>query len=134
MGGRFISIGAISAFLAVALGAFGAHGLKGRVPDRMIETFQTGAHYHLVHAVGLVLIGILALILPTAYRLSTAGWLNLAGQVIFGGSLYLLAVTGETWLGALAPIGGLCLMASWLVLALSLRGIDRTQVPTRGSP
>jgi uncharacterized membrane protein YgdD (TMEM256/DUF423 family) len=109
---------ALMGFLAVALGAFGAHGLKAVFEaNGQGSTWQTAAHYHLAHAVVLL---VLALRAPVA-RLPFA--LFGIGILIFSGSLYLLAVTNVRWLGAITPIGGLCLLAGWLTLGLTRAGV-----------
>jgi uncharacterized membrane protein YgdD (TMEM256/DUF423 family) len=98
--------------LGVALGAFGAHGLEARVTDpHLIEVWNTGARYHLVHAVALL--GVAA----HPRKPALAGWLFVAGIILFSGSLYLLGVTGITKLGMITPLGGLCMVAGWLALA-----------------
>lgn len=114
---RFLLASAIAAFLAVALGAFAAHGLKARLDEHMMEVFQTGARYHFFHALGLALIAILAKQYPDSAKLGWAGWLMVAGMFIFSGSLYLLSLSGLTWLGMITPFGGLAFMAAWLLLA-----------------
>lgn len=106
-------IAAATGFLAVALGAFGAHGLHDLlVKNNALEIWKTAAMYHLIHAVVLLFVA-------TRHPLPRLPWiLFLAGIVIFSGSLYLLAVTGAHWLGAITPIGGVCLLAGWLWLGL----------------
>ena len=105
-------ISAITGFFAVALGAFGAHGLQDLlIKSGRIATWETAAHYHLVHSVVLLLIAAL----PPFRR--AAWWLMLAGVVIFSGTLYTLALTNLTWLGAITPLGGVGLLAGWLALA-----------------
>ena len=101
--------------LGVALGAFGAHGLSGRLSPASLAVYQTAVFYHLVHALGLLAVGILSLLRPQA-RLDGAGWLLVAGIALFSGSLYLLSVTGLKKLGMITPIGGLALLAAWIVL------------------
>jgi uncharacterized membrane protein YgdD (TMEM256/DUF423 family) len=103
-------------FLGVALGAFGAHGLRDRLPPGMLEVYKTGVLYHLMHAVALlgVALGAERLARPRAVA---ALWV--AGVVIFSGSLYALAVTGVGALGAITPVGGLLLMAGWVTLAIN---------------
>ncbi len=103
--------------LGVVLGAFGAHGLRARVTPDMLAVFETGVRYHLIHALGLLAVAWAASRWPAAW-VSAAGWLFVAGIVIFSGSLYLLVMTGTRWLGAITPIGGLCLIAGWAVLAV----------------
>lgn len=112
----FVVFGALSAFLAVALGAFAAHGLRGRLAPDMLTTFETGARYHMYHALALLAVGWASSRWPGPL-VTTAGWLFVAGTVIFSGSLYLLSVTGHRWLGAVTPLGGLALLAGWLALA-----------------
>ena len=113
-----LTLGAISGFLAVAMGAFGAHAIRARVPAAMLEIWKTASEYHFYHALALVLVGVLA-------RQSRAPWLDLSaacflgGTVIFCGSLYLLALTETRWLGAITPIGGLLFLAGWAALAWS---------------
>jgi uncharacterized membrane protein YgdD (TMEM256/DUF423 family) len=103
---------------AVALGAFGAHGLKDRLTAADLEIWQTASHYHLIHAVALVVVGFGCGVLP-AKSLRIAGWLMLVGQLVFGGTLYLLALTGIRWLGAITPIGGICMILGWIFVAVS---------------
>ncbi len=108
--------GAISGFLGVAVGAFGAHGLKSRVPADLLAVFETGVRYHLVHALALLAVAWAAERWPGTAT-GVAGVLFLAGIVVFSGSLYLLVLTGQRWLGAITPIGGVCFLAGWLALA-----------------
>jgi len=112
----WIVAGALNGFLAVAFGAFAAHGLRGRVPDADLAIFQTGAHYHLVHAVALVAVGLAAAHLKHR-GVSAAGWLFLAGIVLFSGSLYVPGFTGSRALVMLTPVGGTAFLAGWLALA-----------------
>ena len=100
--------------LGVMLGAFGAHGLETRVEDpAQLEWWHTAARYHLVHAVALL--GVAA----HPKRPALAGWLFVVGIAIFSGSLYTMGLTGIRWLGAVTPIGGLCLIGGWLSLAFA---------------
>lgn len=119
MNGRFFFLaGAVSGFLGVALGAFGAHALKGRLSADLAFVFETGVRYQTYHALALLAVAWAA----SAYQnhhAQTAGWLFIAGSVIFSGSLYLLAFTGTKSWGALTPVGGLCLLAGWIFLAVS---------------
>jgi len=116
----FVILGSINAFLAVGLGAFGAHGLKSRVAPELLVTWQTGVQYHIFHALGLILIGILIHLLPQAGGIKTAGWLLMAGTLLFSGSLYVLVLSGVRGLGAITPIGGVAFLVGWLVLAFSV--------------
>jgi uncharacterized membrane protein YgdD (TMEM256/DUF423 family) len=99
--------------LGVALGAFGAHGLKERVDAVALGWWDTGSRYHLIHAVAIALVAAH----PAAPRL--AGWLFVAGIALFSGSLYAMTLTGVRGLGAVTPLGGLCLIAGWIALALA---------------
>jgi uncharacterized membrane protein YgdD (TMEM256/DUF423 family) len=116
----FVSLGALAAALGVALGAFGAHALKARLSADMLAVWQTAVQYHLWHALGLVAIGLLAQHLPASGPLRLAGWLMLAGIVLFSGSLYVLAASGVRWLGAVTPFGGGCLIAGWLAVVYAV--------------
>ncbi len=116
----FLLLGALNAFLGVALGAFGAHGLKGRVAEELLTVWQTGVFYHLVHALGLILVGILLVQFPQLPLLRLCGWLQLAGIALFSGSLYLLVLTGVRALGMITPIGGVAFLVGWLLLAISI--------------
>src|SRR3954470_12020770 len=109
-----IALGALNAFVAVAAGAFGAHGLRERLEPRALEIFETAARYQMYHALAIVLCGALA----TAGA-AKAGWIFQAGIVIFSGSLYALALTGVKGLGAITPIGGLAFLIGWALLAWS---------------
>jgi uncharacterized membrane protein YgdD (TMEM256/DUF423 family) len=111
-----IAAGAINAALAVAAGAFGAHGLRERLERPMLDVFETGARYHLIHAIGMVLCGVIALGGMTGAR--TAGWILMAGIVLFSGSLYLLALT-KAPVGPITPIGGVAFLVGWIWLAVS---------------
>ncbi len=112
--------GCVAALLAVIFGAFGAHALKARVTPDLLAVFQTGVQYHFYHALGLILIGILAGTLAATGWTRAAGWLMLAGIVIFSGSLYLLVLTGQRWLGMITPIGGVAFIAAWATLAVAV--------------
>lgn len=106
--------GAASGFVAVAAGAFGAHGLRNTLSAELLKVFDTGARYQMYHALALVLVASLPMTRATA----TAGWLFVAGTVLFSGSLYLLSLTGVTALGAITPLGGLCFLAGWAALGV----------------
>ena len=111
-------VGAVNGFLAVAAGAFAAHGLESSLAPRALEIFQTGAHYHLTHALAIVATSLIAR--PgAAARANLAAWLFTIGIVLFSGSLYVMVLTGSNALALVTPLGGLSLLAGWLVLALS---------------
>lgn len=104
---------------AVAAGAFGAHGLRARVAPEQVTSWQTAAHYQLVHAVALLA---LALHGAGGRPLGTAPWLLAVGMVLFSGSIYALVLGAPRWLGPVTPVGGLCLMAGWAALVFAVRG------------
>ncbi len=114
-----IVAGALLAFLGVGLGAFGAHALKARLAPDLLAVYQTGVQYHLWHALGIVLIGLLVQSLPGQKLLPIAGWLMVAGIILFSGSLYALSISGVRALGAITPIGGVAFLASWAMVAWS---------------
>ncbi|WP_323141840.1 DUF423 domain-containing protein [Massilia phyllosphaerae] len=116
-----IATGAISAFLGVGLGAFGAHGLRKRLSPDMLAVFDIGVRYQLVHALALLAAGAAASRL-SAGALTAAGVLFVVGTVVFSGSLYVLALSGRKWLGAITPLGGLALLAGWASLAWAALG------------
>jgi uncharacterized membrane protein YgdD (TMEM256/DUF423 family) len=113
----FLTLGAAAAMLAVIVGAFGAHALRAKVPADLLAVYNTGVQYHFWHALGLLAIGLAALHLRDSAMLVWAGWLMLAGIVLFSGSLYVLAVTGVRWLGAITPFGGTAFIAAWALFA-----------------
>jgi uncharacterized membrane protein YgdD (TMEM256/DUF423 family) len=116
----FITIGSASGFIAVAAGAFGAHGLQATLTPKMLDVWQTGAHYQLVHSVVLLFVGLLGITRPElAKPLNIIGWLFTAGIILFAGSLYALAVTDIKILGAITPLGGLAMLGGWVYLAIT---------------
>jgi uncharacterized membrane protein YgdD (TMEM256/DUF423 family) len=115
----FIVLGAINAFLAVALGAFGAHGLEGKLEPKYLEVWKTGVTYQMFHATGLLIIGILSGKLPANSLLSWSGWLMFIGIILFSGSLYVLSVTKIGVLGAITPLGGLSFLAAWILIVIA---------------
>jgi uncharacterized membrane protein YgdD (TMEM256/DUF423 family) len=119
MGRGFAVVGAVSALLAVAAGAFGAHGLRGRVSPEMLAVFETGARYQMYHALALVLVGVAGARGVESGLLGAAGWCFVAGTVLFSGSLYGLALT-QAPLGIVTPFGGLCFLGGWGLLAVAL--------------
>jgi uncharacterized membrane protein YgdD (TMEM256/DUF423 family) len=118
----FITIGALSGFLAVAAGAFGAHALRDRLTTDMLGVFQTGVTYQMYHALALVGVGILLarFSMDESAFVSAAGWLFVAGTLLFSGSLYALSLSGTTWLGAITPLGGIAFLLGWLALAIGI--------------
>jgi len=118
---NWIVVGALAGLLGVGFGAFGAHGLEGRATPEQVEWWATGAHYHLVHALALVLYGLVA----TRGGRGLAGWSFVLGIVLFSGTLYAMALGAPRWLGAITPIGGVALMVGWLAFALQARSVAR---------
>lgn len=116
MRGPCTAVAAILAGLAVAFGAFGAHGLKGRLDPELLAIFEVGVRYQMYHALGILAAAALA-----PERLKLIAGLFGAGIVLFSGSLYLLAVTDVRWLGAITPFGGLCFLAGWAAFAAAVR-------------
>lgn len=112
----FIIIGAINAFLSVALGAFGAHGLEGKIEPKYLETWETGVQYQMYHALGLIAIGMIGGNVPASSLLSWSGWLMLIGIILFSGSLFVLSVSGIKVLGAITPFGGVSFLIAWVLL------------------
>lgn len=112
----FFMLGSLSAFVAVVLGAFGAHALKARLPADLLAVFEVGVRYQMAHALALLAVAWAHTRWPGGV-LTTGGWLFVAGTVFFSGSLYLMALTGTRWLGAVTPIGGVAWLAAWLCLA-----------------
>jgi uncharacterized membrane protein YgdD (TMEM256/DUF423 family) len=108
----FFALGAASAMIGVAAGAFGAHGLKDRLPADLLEIFHTAARYQIFHALALLAVAWATTRWPGTATTS-AGWLFVAGTVIFSGSLYVLSLTGARWLGAITPLGGVAFLAGW---------------------
>ncbi|WP_372748394.1 DUF423 domain-containing protein [Litorivivens sp.] len=118
MGQIFLVAGAISGFLAVALGAFGAHALKQRLTADMLAVYDTAVQYHFYHTLALIAVALLAVYGVQGAWLKASGWLFLVGTLLFSGSLYALALSGIKMLGAITPLGGLCFLAAWLCLAV----------------
>ena len=116
----FLVAGCVGAALAVILGAFGAHALKARLSADSLNAFQTGVQYHMAHSLGLVLIGILARGAERGSTIQWAGWVMLAGIVLFSGSLYALSTTGVRALGMITPVGGVLFILSWVLLAVAV--------------
>lgn len=112
---NFSGIASILLAIAVGLGAFGAHGLKGRLDAYAMGIWEKAVFYHFIHALGLLVLPLLLKDDP-----KTIGWLLIAGILLFSGSLYVLALTGVTVLGAVTPLGGAAFIAAWVLLAVRL--------------
>lgn len=116
----FLVLGTLNAFLSIALGAFGAHGLKDKLSAKYLDIYQTGVQYQMFHALGLLAVGILYGTLAQNQHglMNWTGWLMFIGIVLFSGSLYVLSLTNYSVLGAITPFGGLCFLASWVLLTI----------------
>lgn len=121
MNRTFWTLACLFGFIAVAAGAFGAHALRSRLAPDMLAVWETAARYQMYHALALLAVALAAGRWPGG-GWALAGWLFTAGIVVFSGSLYLLAFSGVRWLGAVTPLGGPCLLAGWIALALAARG------------
>jgi len=109
----FFLIASVNGFLAVALGAFGAHALKNILDPQLLVTFQTGVQYHMTHTLALLAVALLTLQFPQSNLLKSSGWLFVLGILFFSGSLYALSLSGIRWLGAITPIGGVLFLGAW---------------------
>jgi uncharacterized membrane protein YgdD (TMEM256/DUF423 family) len=116
----FLVVASLAGALAVMLGAFGAHALRAKLGADLLTVWNTAVQYHFWHALALLAIGLVAIHLPDSLALRWAGWLMLAGILLFSGSLYALALTGVRGLGAVTPFGGVAFIAGWLALAWAL--------------
>ncbi|MDO9138712.1 MAG: DUF423 domain-containing protein [Methylobacter sp.] len=114
----FLLLGALSALVGVAMGAFGAHGLKAILSPELLTIYQTGATYQMYHALGLIAIALFHRQAPDSKLLHWAGWLMFIGILLFSGSLYLLALLNLKWLGMITPLGGVCFITAWLLLSI----------------
>ncbi|NGY78284.1 DUF423 domain-containing protein [Bacillus megaterium] len=115
----FLIIGAINAMLAVALGAFGAHGLEGKISEKYLEVWKTGVQYQMFHAMGLFVIAFLLSKFPQSSLLTASGWIMFAGIVLFSGSLYVLSMSGIKVLGAITPLGGVAFIVAWILIVVA---------------
>lgn len=114
----FIIIGAVNAFLAVALGAFGAHGLADKLEPKYLDIWKTGVTYQMFHALGILTAGILLGKVAASSLFSWSGWLMLIGIILFSGSLYVLSVTKISIIGIITPFGGVSFLAAWLLMMI----------------
>ncbi|MDR4890294.1 DUF423 domain-containing protein [Fredinandcohnia sp. QZ13] len=115
----FLILGAINAFLAVALGAFGAHGLEGKITEKYLKTWNTAVQYQMFHAIGLFIVAFLADKFSQVNLITTAGWSIFVGIILFSGSLYVLSVSGIKILGAITPLGGVAFLLGWVLLMVA---------------
>lgn len=114
----FIILGAVNACLAVALGAFGAHGLEGKLSAHYLDIWQKAVQYQMFHAVGLLAVGLLGMKISGSL-INWTGWLMFIGIILFSGSLYILSVTQISVLGAITPIGGVAFLAAWVLMIIA---------------
>ncbi len=116
----FLILGGLNAALVVMFGAFGAHGLKAKISAEMLAVYQTGVHYHLFHALGLLVVGLVATQMAESVWLKWSGWLMLVGIILFSGSLYVLSVSGLRWLGMITPFGGAAFIVAWILFVIAI--------------
>lgn len=119
MARTFILIAAVSGFLSVVVGAFAAHGLKKVLAPEMIEVVKTGVQYQMYHALALLIVALLLIHKPSTPGLKAGGWAFILGSLMFSGSLYALALGAPHWLGSITPLGGLCFLMGWVLLAVA---------------
>ena len=115
----FIVVASLSACIAVGLGAFAAHALKEKLSPDLFSIWEVGVRYHMYHALGLIAVAWVVAQFPES-NAAIAGWFFVGGTVIFSGSLYVLSLTGERWIGAITPLGGVCFLIGWVWLAWSV--------------
>ena len=113
-------LGCINAALSIILGAFGAHALRMKISEEMMNVYQTGVQYHFYHAIGLCIVGVAGIYLPKTKLTRTAGWIMLLGIVLFSGSLYTLSISGIKFFGVIVPFGGIAFIVSWIILAIAV--------------
>jgi uncharacterized membrane protein YgdD (TMEM256/DUF423 family) len=116
---RYMTIGAILSMLGVIIGAFGAHALKDVIGEAHLKTYETGVQYHMIHALGILLVAVLTHVVGESPKLLWGARLLLIGIILFSGSLYVLATTGVTQFGYITPLGGLAFIAGWILIAIA---------------
>jgi uncharacterized membrane protein YgdD (TMEM256/DUF423 family) len=116
----FLVLGCLFAFLSIAIGAFGAHGLEGKISDHSLQIYKTGVQYQMFQTAGIFLVALLLDKFGSSTTLTWAGWLMVIGVVLFSGSLYALSVTNVKIIGAITPIGGVLFLVSWVLVAISV--------------
>ena len=122
----FLMLAALNGLFATGFGAFGSHALKTQLSEYAMSVFQTANQYQFYHTFGLALVGILLMLRPELILLRASGWLMFLGMIFFSGSLYVLAISGIKILGAITPIGGLCFIAAWTLIAYTMLNIPST--------
>jgi len=116
----FLLLGAINTFICIALGAFGAHGLKHVLTSDMLAIYHTGVQYHFYHAIGLLFIGLLLLHFAKSRLIQLSGWFMLLGIILFSVSLYIMSLTGIREIGIITPFGGVSYLIAWTVLSVAI--------------
>ncbi|MEH6936405.1 DUF423 domain-containing protein [Bacillus sp. JJ664] len=116
----FFLLGSISAFVSIALGAFGAHGLEGKISERSLQIWQKAVQYQMFQTGGLFIIGLLIDKYGSTPQLTWAGWLSVIGILLFSGSLYILSISGIKILGAITPLGGLSFLIAWILVGIAV--------------
>ncbi|RKZ43653.1 MAG: DUF423 domain-containing protein [Gammaproteobacteria bacterium] len=116
----YLALGSINALLVIIIGAFGSHGLKAKLTVDNMAIYQTAVQYHFYHAVGLILVGLIAWHIPNSNYLRWSAWLMVMGIVLFCGSLYTLSITNIRWLGMITPFGGMAFILAWLFLSIGI--------------
>ncbi len=116
----FLLLGAINSFICIALGAFGAHGLKQIMTSDMLETYLTGVQYHFYHALGLLFVGLILFHFPKSRMIQASGWLMLLGILLFSVTIYVYSLTGIRSMTMITPFGGLSFITAWAILAVAL--------------
>lgn len=120
-----LSLAAINGFIVVMLGAFGAHLLEQKITADLLDTFQTGIRYHMFHVPALLAVALVATLKPEPGLLKTSLWAFAIGILLFSGSLYVLALTGMTWLGMVTPVGGVAFLLGWVLLFVEVKSFGR---------
>jgi len=116
----FLVLGCLFAFLSIAIGAFGAHGLEGKISAHSLQIYKTGVQYQMFQTAGIFLVALLLDKFGSSTTLAWAGWLMVIGVVLFSGSLYALSVSNVKIIGAITPIGGVLFLVSWVLVAISV--------------
>lgn len=116
----YLALGSINTLLVIIMGAFGAHGLKAKLTVDNMAIYQTAVQYHFYHAVGLILVGLIAWHIPNSNYLRWSAWLMVMGIVLFCGSLYALSITDISWTGKMAPFGGMAFILAWIFLSVGI--------------
>lgn len=114
----FLVLGVVSGFLSVAIGAFGAHGLEGKISEKLLQVWKTGVQYQMFGTVLIFVIAFLMMKFQQVTMMYWAGWLSVIGIILFSGSLYVMSITGIKWLGAITPFGGISFLVAWILVGI----------------